>query len=186
MSKLKVLSIIAMSLALFSLSACKGNVKKDEVEPVSSFSGSQQVSDEDTAKTEIVEEEDVYVDASAETDIRGTEFRENAALGRIYFDFDKYALTNSAITTLKENARVLQAAPNTEILVEGHCDDRGTIEYNIALGQKRAKTVRDYYIELGIAANRISTISYGKEQPVCYSQTDTCRSQNRRGVTKQR
>ncbi|HUT85833.1 MAG TPA: OmpA family protein, partial [Elusimicrobiales bacterium] len=78
------------------------------------------------------------------------------------------------------------AMPGYDLLIEGHCDERGTIEYNIALGQKRANTVRTYYIRMGMPASSITTISYGKEKPLCYESSESCWTENRRTETKLR
>ena len=82
----------------------------------------------------------------------------------IHFDFDKYNLRADAIEGLNQNAKVLMENPETKIRIEGHCDERGTVEYNLALGEKRASAAKDYLIKLGISASRIETISYGKER----------------------
>lgn len=87
-------------------------------------------------------------------------------LHRIFFDFDKYDIRPDAAQTLKENAKVLKAYPDTKILIEGHCDERGTDEYNMALGWKRADATKRYLESLGISPSRISTISYGEERPL--------------------
>ncbi|MBO7605747.1 MAG: OmpA family protein, partial [Elusimicrobiaceae bacterium] len=84
---------------------------------------------------------------------------------------------------LKANAEILKVKGINNITVEGNCDDRGTIAYNIALGQKRANEVRDYYIKLGVKAENINTVSYGEENPVCTDQTESCWAKNRRADT---
>ncbi|HXG53577.1 MAG TPA: peptidoglycan-associated lipoprotein Pal [candidate division Zixibacteria bacterium] len=101
-------------------------------------------------------------------------------LKEIYFDFDKYELRDDARTTLKANAAWLKANPSARVEIEGHCDERGTSEYNLALGAKRAQAAKEYLQSLGIEAKRISTISYGEELPVCRQQTEECYRQNRR------
>jgi peptidoglycan-associated lipoprotein len=83
--------------------------------------------------------------------------------------------------TLQKNADWLKRWPTTRITVEGHCDSRGTSEYNLGLGERRATAVRDYLASLGIPANRINTVSKGKEQPFCTEENETCWAQNRRG-----
>jgi len=98
----------------------------------------------------------------------------------IHFDFDRYALQPEARQTLKGNAGWLKANPSGRIEIEGHADDRGTNEYNLALGAKRAQAVKDYLSTLGIASDRLSTISYGEELPVCKGQGDSCWRKNRR------
>ena len=101
----------------------------------------------------------------------------------VYFALDKYTLTKEIMAALDDNVEVLKAKGIKNITVEGNCDERGTIAYNIALGDKRAKEVKDYYVRRGIAANNVKTISYGKEKPVCYVQAETCHAQNRRADT---
>lgn len=97
----------------------------------------------------------------------------------IYFDFDKYDLRADARATLKANANWLKANPSARVEIEGHCDERGTNEYNLALGAKRAQAARDYLISLGIAKGRTSTKSYGEELPVCKEQNEGCWQKNR-------
>ncbi len=87
-------------------------------------------------------------------------------LHRIFFDFDKYDIRPDAAQTLRENAKVLKAYPDVKILIEGHCDERGTDEYNMALGWKRAEAAKRYLESLGISPSRMSTISYGEERPL--------------------
>ncbi len=84
---------------------------------------------------------------------------------------------------LKDAAGVLKAQPSVKVRVEGHCDDRGTLEYNLALGERRATAVRGYYATLGVSKAALSTISYGEERPVCTEVDDDCWAQNRRGET---
>ncbi len=98
----------------------------------------------------------------------------------IYFDFDRYSLQPEARQTLKANANWLKDYPSGRIEIEGHADERGTNEYNLALGARRAQTVKDYLSILGIASDRLSTISYGEELPVCKGQEESCRQKNRR------
>jgi peptidoglycan-associated lipoprotein len=98
----------------------------------------------------------------------------------IHFDFDKYDLRADARDVLKANANWLKANPSARVEIEGHCDERGTNEYNLALGAKRAQAARDYLATLGIAKNRLSTISYGEELPVCKEQNEGCWQKNRR------
>ena len=99
----------------------------------------------------------------------------------IYFDFDSWELRVDAVETLKGNAEWLKQNSAARVEIEGHSDDRGTNEYNMALGAKRAQVTRDYLVTLGIPANRLSTISFGEEVPICTEQTDECWAKNRRG-----
>lgn len=97
----------------------------------------------------------------------------------IYFDFDKYDLRVDARATLKTNTDWLKANPSARAEIEGHCDERGTNEYNLALGARRAQAAKDYLMSLGIAKDRLSTKSYGEELPVCKEHTEECWQKNR-------
>ena len=103
-----------------------------------------------------------------------------AALKDVYYQFDSVDLEGEAIEVLKKNAEWLKANPKARIEVEGHCDDVGSAEYNLALGAKRAQTAKDFLVEQGIATERLVTISYGKEAPGCFELTEDCRVRNRR------
>ncbi|MCG6982344.1 MAG: peptidoglycan-associated lipoprotein Pal [Deltaproteobacteria bacterium] len=98
----------------------------------------------------------------------------------IHFDFDKYDLKPKAMMILDEKAAYLREHPEVRVLVEGHCDDRGTNEYNLALGDRRANSAKNYLVRSGVAESRITTISYGEEQPLCMEQTESCWWRNRR------
>jgi peptidoglycan-associated lipoprotein len=102
---------------------------------------------------------------------------------RVFFDFDKFDLKPAAQATLARQATWLKQYANRTITIEGHCDERGTREYNLALGERRANSVRNYLVSQGVAANRIKTISYGKERPVALGHNEAAWSQNRRGVS---
>ena len=101
---------------------------------------------------------------------------------RVFFGFDRYDLTAEAQGQLQKIAAWLKTYPQYRFVIEGHCDDRGTREYNLALGERRANAAKNYLIALGIDQNRMQTISYGKERPVCTENSESCWSQNRRDV----
>ena len=104
-----------------------------------------------------------------------------ATLDRIFFDFDSFVLTQTARDTLSRNAETLiKKQPDARVLIEGHCDERGSDEYNLALGEKRARATRDYLVTLGIAANRLSVISYGEEKPLEQGHSEEAWAKNRR------
>jgi peptidoglycan-associated lipoprotein len=98
----------------------------------------------------------------------------------IYFDFDKSTLKPAAQENLTKKAAWLRANPNATVTIEGNCDERGTAEYNLALGDRRADSAKAFLVDLGIAASRITTISYGEERPVCTQHTEECWAKNRR------
>jgi peptidoglycan-associated lipoprotein len=102
---------------------------------------------------------------------------------RVFFDFDKYTLRADAKATLDKQAAWLKAYPNYSLTIEGHADERGTREYNLALGERRANSVKEYLAGAGVAAARVKTVSYGKERPVALGSNEAAWSQNRRGVT---
>jgi peptidoglycan-associated lipoprotein len=102
------------------------------------------------------------------------------SLNDVFFDFDKYNLTSEARGTLEANAREMKRVTDTAVTIEGHCDERGTKAYNLALGEKRANAAKDYLVSLGVSPSRISTISYGKERPFDLGHTEAAWAKNRR------
>jgi peptidoglycan-associated lipoprotein len=107
------------------------------------------------------------------------EYMPNAALKEIYFDFDKSNIRPGDAKILDASATYLKSNPDQLVLIEGHCDERGTIEYNLALGERRAKSAMNYLVAQGIDASRFTLISYGKERPVCTEKTEACWAKNR-------
>lgn len=103
-----------------------------------------------------------------------------SALEKIYFDFDSANLSESARGTLAKNAAVLTKEPTVKIRIEGNCDERGSSEYNLALGERRAKAAQQYLITLGVTPDRLSIISYGKEKPAVQGDDESARAKNRR------
>jgi len=102
---------------------------------------------------------------------------------RVFFGFDQFNLNDAARATLGKQAAWLSSNPSVSISIEGHADERGTREYNLALGDRRANSAKDYLVALGVNPNRIKTISYGKERPVALGSNEAAWAQNRRGVT---
>jgi peptidoglycan-associated lipoprotein len=109
-----------------------------------------------------------------------SEFAANEALKPIFFDFDKSDIRQDAAQILEENAKWLGANPKQLVLIEGHCDSRGTNEYNLALGERRAHSAANFLIGRGVAAGRITVLSYGEERPSCEDETEGCWAKNRR------
>jgi len=101
-------------------------------------------------------------------------------LKTINFEYDSFSLTSSAKSTLQGNINIMKATLNARIEIEGHCDERGSIQYNIALGEKRANSVRSYLVDRGISGDRLSIISFGEEKPIDDGHNDTAWSKNRR------
>jgi len=164
----RIWKLIGLGILALALTGCppKPQVKKEEEAP----------KPEEVQKPQPTEE----------PSLRGKDYKEVPDLQTIYFDLDQSTLRSDTRNTLHSNYEVLQTHSDWEVLVEGHCDERGTTEYNLGLGQKRAAAVREYYMTLGISGTRVATISYGKENPICTDHSEGCWAKNRRGVTKVR
>jgi peptidoglycan-associated lipoprotein len=111
---------------------------------------------------------------------RGLAPEEGGVLKDVPFAYDSYELDSNARDLLAANAEWLKENPRARTEIEGHCDERGTVEYNLALGARRAKAAKDYLVSLGVAAERLSTISYGEELPLCRDASEGCYARNRR------
>jgi len=110
------------------------------------------------------------------------DFQQNVG-DRVLFGYDRSELEDGGRSTLQKQAAWLQRFPTVVLTIEGHADERGTREYNLALGARRAQAVRDYLVSLGVSGARIETISFGKERPICVQSDEQCWTQNRRGVS---
>jgi peptidoglycan-associated lipoprotein len=164
---LRTIKWMALGLLAFSLTGCPPKKQLKTEEPK-------------------LEDQQQPPKPAEEPSLRGKDYKEVAEISTVYFDLDQSSLRADARDILEKNYQAIKQHDDWEILVEGHCDDRGTTEYNLGLGQKRAAAVRQYYMTLGMTGTKIATISYGKESPVCTEETDDCWSKNRRGVTKVR
>jgi peptidoglycan-associated lipoprotein len=162
MHKASVLLVGVLVLLLFSSCGKKPSPAEEPTPPVVTEEETPQippqVTEEEVTKREITEED----------------------LQPIYFDFDRHALRPDDRGILSLNAQVLKENPAVRIRIEGNCDERGTVEYNLALGEKRARAAKDYLINLGVDADRISIISYGKERPQYSGHNEQAWSKNRR------
>jgi len=118
--------------------------------------------------------------SSLEAFKQGAAASEGGPLQDVHFDYDRFDLRQEDRDILQRNAEWLKQDANAKVEIEGHCDERGTVEYNLALGAKRAKSVKDYLGSLGIAGARLSTISYGEELPLCHEANEACWARNRR------
>ena len=176
---------MAFVLAITLTSGCS-TPKKATKEDVTKSGTKPGLSDEELAKQRA--EQEARERALREQAIRDQEARDRAAaaeasslkdLSRIYFDFDRAELSNEAREILGKVAAQLKASPKKALTIEGNCDDRGTNEYNLALGQQRADAAARYLQNLGIDRKRVKTISYGEERPVCSEATEACWHKNR-------
>ncbi len=158
--KIKLLSVLA--LAVFAIS-CSSKDKKNEAGSTSSPSGDSSISAQDMS-----------------FDTAGSDSGKIAGLYTINFPYDSDTLDASNKDKLKENAKWIKTNANVTMQIEGHCDARGSIEYNLALGERRAKSVKNYLVSLGVDSNRLSIISYGKEKLLDSSDADSAHAKNRR------
>ncbi|MEW6419100.1 MAG: peptidoglycan-associated lipoprotein Pal [Nitrospirota bacterium] len=127
----------------------------------------EKITEQQLAKIETKEEIPRYIE-------------EKSPFGDIYFDFDEYEIRPDAKPILQKVSSWMLKNASMKILIEGHCDERGTDEYNLALGDRRAKATRDYLTALGIPSNRVEMLSYGEEKPLCTDKTEECWAKNRR------
>jgi len=166
---LKNISIIAILSLLIS---CQSTKKSNEFKQEQEFDINQQVIEED--QFEVIEDEQ---QASEINEAKIVEVQD-----RVFFGYDSSNITREAKEILNVQADWLMNNPKIRITIEGHCDERGTREYNIALGEKRAVAVKNYLIEKGIENSRIKTISFGKEKPAFFGNSDETHAKNRRAV----
>jgi peptidoglycan-associated lipoprotein len=132
------------------------------------------------AKAEAEAQEKAAAEAKTKAEAQERAAAAAAGLKPVYFDFDKSFIRDDAKATMKANAEWLKANPKVKVRIEGNCDERGTKEYNQALGQRRAASAKKYLTDLGVSAKRISLISYGKEKPLCSESSEDCWQKNRR------
>jgi peptidoglycan-associated lipoprotein len=155
----------AALIALVAVAGCGGKKAMDEPAPAT-----------DTSAPAVEETRETPV----ETPTTPSSELDPAVIGDVFFDFDSYALTSEAKSTLETNARELKRATTGGITIEGHCDERGTKAYNLALGEKRANAAKEYLVALGVSASRINTVSYGKERPFDPGHDESAWAKNRR------
>lgn len=167
------LVVLPVSLAF---AGCSSTDKKPEAQPAVANAPAE------TSKSAGAAPSSSTSSSSLEAAQRGesTATPASSPLKDVYFDFDSYDLRADARDTLKANGEWLRSNPSAQVQIEGHCDERGTTEYNLALGSKRAQSVKDYLVTLGATADRLSTISYGEELPVCTEHNEACWQKNRR------
>lgn len=185
--------LVALAIAfLLMFTACGGkkpaDLPKVEEETISDSS----VTGGERPATEITEEQDITGDTGVKLDESQTvgerplsdmtldEINAAEFLKNVFYDFDKYDLTQDAIGQLEQNGRWLMANPSVKVIIEGHCDERGTDEYNLALGEKRANAARDFLVRFGIESERLMTASYGESRPFDPGHDEAAWAQNRR------
>jgi len=169
-----IIKLIASALLVFFLAACS-TTPKDTAD--SSGSGSTSTSSDVSSSAETETTESASIEPGSQEDLI-------VNVGdRVFFNYDSSELDTDAQELLQDQVAWLKQYSDVSVIIEGHCDERGTREYNLALGEKRAQSVKNYIINLGISADRVSTISYGKERPAVVGSNDGAWAQNRRSVT---
>jgi peptidoglycan-associated lipoprotein len=163
--------ILAVVLVIFAMGCAKKYVQPQDLEK--EMAEEKVMAEEEIIEAKITPEEAREVEIS---EVEETLFEFKDAL----FDFDKYDIRPDARMVLDSVAEWLNAQKDINVLIEGHCDERGTNEYNLALGERRAKAARDYLISRGVAHIRMSIITYGEERPACFVQNEGCWQNNRR------
>lgn len=179
----KTFKLLAL-IAILSISACSAN-KDASMDGMSDIDGYSEI------EGEAIDGENIDGESmSSLEDLENYEPDADAniafmtdVVNIVFFDFDSSELNADSRTTLQDQAAWLDINPGTEIMIEGHCDERGTREYNLALGAKRAAKTQAYLVALGVNENRIRTISYGKERPMILDSTTQAWDKNRRAVT---
>ncbi len=164
---------------LFTASCAKKAVKEDtslsqQAQDEAAKAAAEKARQEELARQRAIEEARLKEEAIQKA-------KDNFLNEDIHFEFDSAVLNQDAQEILKTKAEWLQNNPNAKSTVEGHCDDRGTLEYNLALGERRASSAKSFLVDLGIAASRLITISYGEERPIDPGQNEAAWAKNRRG-----
>jgi peptidoglycan-associated lipoprotein len=172
----------AALIAALALGGCSSKTTSSDADSPDAAAAAKQAEAESKKRLTSAQVDSKSAPSSLDALQRGESAASDASspLKDVYFDFDRYDLRADARETLKANAQWLTSNPAARVEIEGHCDERGTTEYNLALGAKRAQSVKDYLVSLGTAPARLSTISYGEEIPVCREQSEGCWQKNRR------
>lgn len=183
--------LIIFPAVMLTTSCAKKAVKPDETAAVTQTAeddaaakaAAEQARQEELARQKAMEEQRLAEEAArraAQEALAAFEAQD------VYFDYDKSTLRSDAQAVLQGKAAYMQANPAISVVIEGHCDERGTNEYNLALGDRRAQSVKRYLLDLGISAARMTTISYGEERPVDVAHTEEAWAKNRRAHVKVR
>lgn len=165
----KLTALVVSVLVVFSVAGCAKKKRTTTTEDAAYGAGAGGTG-----------EDSLSSGSSLERYRRGLGPEEGGVLKDVYFAYDSSDLNGEARDVLAANAEWLKENPRARTEIEGHCDERGTVEYNLALGSRRAKAAKDYLVSLGVSPGRLSTISYGEELPVCREAEESCFARNRR------
>jgi peptidoglycan-associated lipoprotein len=184
MRRLLTTALCLLVAVALSLSGCGGGDKAVETDPTGDLGADGGANDLE----DVTLQDDPFADDGSQTDQGdvGSEDLDDAddaiavELEDVYFDYDSFDFDATDRAALASNARALRDQPRARVVIEGHCDERGTLQYNLALGEKRARETKRYLVSLGVSASQIEIVSYGKERPFAVGDGDAVWSQNRR------
>ncbi len=174
--------VLAAPAALLLVAGCSSAPPPPPAEPPPPVVAAPPTTDVDSSARPATEVDETERMQSKSIQELQEEYNRSGLLGDVFFDFDRYDLSDDARERLARNAEFMNSADGRQwtFIVEGHCDERGTNEYNIALGQNRSTTAVDYLVSLGVSASRFRTISFGEERPFCTESNEACWQKNRR------
>jgi peptidoglycan-associated lipoprotein len=172
--------ILALAFLAVVLSSCNGKAKKDQIDSANQAGVMESEASQTTKSFDVVDSEAAAaaINKQAQAAIEEVEVAD-----RVFFDLNASSVSDDAKKILDNQSSWLKSDPKIKIIIEGHCDERGTREYNIALGEKRANSVKQYLVANGVESSRIKTISYGKERPAFVGAGEEIWAKNRRAVT---
>jgi peptidoglycan-associated lipoprotein len=170
-------ALFAALVAALAVAGCHGNPKPAPQAARPTTPSTPPLAPPPAASRDVAPQTDEYAKVKG---MSAEEIDRLGILSEIHYDYNKADIRDSDRAILAKNAEVLKKFDFLKITVEGHCDDRGTVEYNLALGDRRAKAAHDYLASLGVAGDRMKVVSYGKEVPLCQQQTEECWARNRR------
>lgn len=183
---LKIGLVVLMVGFLVTVSSC--SKKEPRLDPMESYPAESEIGTDAGAQALTEEELKAQADAQRLQEQEAIRMKEEARMkfvnADVYFNFDDATLNSDARLVLKQKVDWLRENPGASVLIEGHCDERGTAEYNIALGQRRAQSVKMFLMNAGISDSRLSTISYGEERPVDFGNNESAWAKNRRAHFK--
>ncbi len=175
------LALMIVIPGLLFMGACAKGTVKGEEEPAEEEVTTEETTETPTTTETASEQPQAAAEVSEDTGDT-TVSRDMFLRDYVHFAFDRYNLDDQAQSVLRRKARFLQDNPDIYITIEGHCDDRGTNEYNLALGDRRAESTRSFFLDMGVEAFRMSTVSYGEERSLCDERDEECWSENRRAA----
>ncbi|MDX1630638.1 MAG: peptidoglycan-associated lipoprotein Pal [Thermoanaerobaculia bacterium] len=175
-----VFAVLMLGVALVTTACPKKKAKQADDMEIESTPVEVDTEEVTTASTPTTAEDEKPEGLPEDLPALNEEIRQQGLIGDIFFDYDEYSLRAEARDRLAKNAEFMSEHPELLFTIEGHCDERGTNEYNLALGDRRANAAKDYLVSLGVDGDRLRTVSYGEERPFCEQDNESCYQLNRR------